>query len=66
MSRKPSVLKICTRCRFVFDDQVGWLPKVGYRGVTGIDPINCRLTHGYCPTCYEFVQKFHAPAKDAA
>ena len=57
----PHVLQICTKCRLVYDDRSGWLSKKAYRGAIGIDPLTCRLTHTYCPLCYNyFVQKFQA------
>ena len=57
----PPVLQICTKCRLVHDNRSGWLSKKSYREATGIDPITCRLTHTYCPLCYDyFVQKIQA------
>jgi hypothetical protein len=54
-------LKICTRCRLVHDDRGGWLTQKAYRDAMGIDPLSCRLTHDYCPACYEyFIQKLQA------
>ena len=52
---EPPVLLICHMCRLVHDERKavnGWLTKEAYRKATGIDPITCRLTHTYCPTCY--------------
>lgn len=59
------VLLICHLCRLVHDDREtwasGWLSKKAYRDATGIAPNTCRLTHGFCPACYDyFAQKAKA------
>jgi hypothetical protein len=51
----PPVLLICHECRLVHSETGGWMTKKAYRDTTGVDPISCRLTHTYCPWCYDFV-----------
>jgi hypothetical protein len=52
---EPQVLLICHRCRLVHSEAGGWMTKQTYRDTTGIDPLTCRLTHTYCPFCYDFL-----------
>ena len=52
---EAKVLLICHRCRLVHSEAGGWMTKQTYRDTTGIDPLTCRLTHTYCPFCYDFL-----------
>jgi hypothetical protein len=39
----------------VHSEAGGWMTKQTYRDTTGIDALSCRLTHTYCPFCYDFL-----------
>ena len=57
----PALL-ICHRCRLVHDETGGWMSKQTYRETTGIDPVTCRLTHTYCPFCFDYLLNRSQPA----
>jgi|RhiMetdeSRZDD1v2_1073273.scaffolds.fasta_scaffold352005_2 hypothetical protein len=52
---EPQVLEICHRCRLVHGEAGGWMTKETYRRTTGVNPATCRLTHVYCPYCYDAI-----------